>query len=334
MPKSHLNVWSRLLFLLLFLAAADPVAANHLTAEDLQGPVRSVIEERLLLLPDGQTASAEILQQTTYDREGYITQIIWYDKQEVYREKNFRYDTAHRLTATGTHRDKHKFQADIVYHYDPLGRLERISYIAPDNFVYMTKVNRYDPAGRLSVQLRLDAEDRLQGSDVFSYQSDGKLSATQHYDSHHTLITREIYEYGQADSNTRESVYADGPLPLKTIWYDEAGRKTAEINYTGDGSIHRKFVCEYSPSGKKIKQIHYRGDGTKFAETLYNELGLPKTYLNYHADGTAECSEEYSYHYDQRGNWIEKTIATCPDEPAQQPAHPLERLRRTIRYYE
>lgn len=325
-----------LLLLLLPITAVLAAPADQANAERLLGPVQSVFEERVLFSPNGQVTSTEAISKTEYNPAGSVTHIIWYKNQEVYREKINLYDSASRLKSTGTYRTNGTFQADTVYSYDAAGSLNQIEFLNPDGSIFITKIHHYNDKGLLTEQLRLDSNKNLLGRDAFSYSKSGKQLATLHYGSDNTLISKETYEYDKAGNINQECVYegSDGKPPLKIIQYDGTGRRIAESNYTPTGVKTREFLCEYSPEGKKIKQIHYRGNGTKYAETRYNDHGLPETYLKYLADGSSECSEEYQYQYDHIGNWIEQSITTCKDENPQQPVRPLELIRRTITYYE
>ncbi|MEG6585445.1 hypothetical protein [Dendrosporobacter sp. 1207_IL3150] len=327
-----------ILFLLLFLPITAVLAApaDQTNAERLLGPVQSVFEERLLFSPDGQVTSTEAVSKTEYNPAGSITRIIWYKNHEVYREKVNLYDSASRLKATGTYRTNDIFQTDTIYHYDAAGNLSKIDFLNPDGSIFITKSHHYNDKGFLTEQLRLDSSKNLLGRDNFSYSKNGKLTATHHYGSDNILISRETYEYDKSGNIQQECVFdgTSGQPPLKIIQYDDTGRKIAESNYTSAGVKTREFLCEYSPEGNKIKQIHYRGNGTKYAETRYNDHGLPETYLKYLADGSSECSEEYQYKYDHAGNWIEQSITTCKDENPQLPVRPLGLVRRTITYYE
>jgi hypothetical protein len=328
------NIFLLLLFLPFTAVLAAPADPNN--ADRLLGPVKSVFEERVLYSPDGQVTSTEAISKAEYNQAGSVTRIIWYKNHEVYREKINFYDSASRLKSTGTLRTNGTFQADTVYSYDTAGSLSQIEFLNPDGSIFITKVHHYNDNGLLTEQLRLDSNNNVLGHDEFSYSKNGKMLATLHYGSDNTLIAKETYEYDKAGNINQECVYegSDGKPPLKIIQYDGTGRRIAESNYTPSGVKTREFLCEYGPEGNKIKQIHYRGNGIKYAETRYNDHGLPETYLKYLADGSSECSEEYQYQYDHAGNWIEQRITTCKDENPQQPARPLELIRRTITYYE
>ncbi|GBG58486.1 hypothetical protein SPFL3102_03190 [Sporomusaceae bacterium FL31] len=331
-----LGVTIFLLLLILPITAVLAAPADQNNAEKLLGPVQSVFEERVLFAPDGQVTSTEAISKTEYSPAGSITHIIWYKNHEVYREKINLYNSASRLTSTGTYLTNGTFQADTIYSYNDAGSLDQIKFLNPDGSIFITKLHHYNAKGLLTEQLRLDSDKNLLGRDDFSYSKNGKLTAILHYGSDNTLISKETYEYDKTGNINQECVYegSEGKPPLKIIQYDDTGRRIAESNYTPSGVKTREFLCEYSPEGNKIKQIHYRGNGTKYAETHYNDHGLPKIYLKYLADGSSECSEEYQYQYDHAGNWIEQSITTCKDENPQQPVRPLELIRRTITYYE
>lgn len=337
MSIRYRNIWSTIMLIVLLMPSTSVLAAQaeQPIIEGFLGTVQSVFEKKITMSPDGQINTTEAISKTQYNESGFITKITWYKNQVIYREKGNLYDAAHRLIGTGSYQRNGVFLQDSVYDYDTLGNLWQIRFLKPDGSTFLKKVFYYDPKGLVTEQLRFDSSATLQGRDSFNYTINGKLSATYHYDANGTLISKETYEYDKAGNINQEYVYKGETenSPLKTILYDTAGRKISETNYTPSGDKTREFLCEYNAAGNKIKQIHYRGDGTKYAETRYNENGLPKTYLNYKVDGSEECSEEYQYEYDSVGNWIKKTVTTCLSESNSQHVQPLEIIQRSIHYY-
>jgi hypothetical protein len=337
MSIRYCKLWFTTILVVLFLSSTSVLAAQaeQPSTEGLLGSVQSVLEERLTISPDEQIHSVEAISKTQYDEAGFITHIIWYKNQMIYREKSNLYDAAHRFIGTASYQQDGSFLQDSAYDYDKLGLLRQVRFLKPDGSNFLKKVFHYTPKGLVSQQLRFDSSDTLQGQDTFDYTTKGKLSATYHYDAKGALISKETYEYDKSGNINQECVYegATNKSPLKTILYDTEGRKVSETNYAPSGVKTREFLCEYNAVGNKIKQIHYRGDGTKYAETRYNERGLPKTYLNYTADGLEECNEEYQYEYDAVGNWIKQTVTTCPNENNPEHVRPLEIIQRTIHYY-
>ncbi|MBC8016508.1 MAG: hypothetical protein H7X79_12295 [Sporomusaceae bacterium] len=337
MSIRYSNICSTIMLIILLMSSNSVLAAQteQPIVEGFLGTVQSVFEERITLSPEGKVNAIEAISKTQYNESGFITKIAWYKNQEVYREKGNLYDAAHRLIGTGSYRNNGGFKQDSVYDYDTLGNLWQIRFLKPDGSTFLKKVFHYNLNGLVTEQYRFDSSDALLGQDIFDYTINGKLSATYHYDAKGTLISKEVYEYDNAGNLSQECIYegTNEGTPLKTITYGTAGKKISETNYAPNGAKTREFLCEYNTAGKKVKQIHYRGDGTKYAETRYNEGGLPKTYLIYNIDGSEECSEEYQYEYDAVGNWVKKTVTTCSNESNPEHVRPLKMTQRTIQYY-
>jgi len=331
------RIWLNVIFMLLFLSSNFVLAnqAGQLDVDGLAGPVQSVFEERLILSPEGEVNTCEAISETDFTMAGFASRITWYKNHQIYREKTNLYDLKNRLTATGNYQADGAFLPQSTYEYDALDHLRQMLILKPDGSIFIKRVLRYTPAGVLAEQLSFDSADNFEGRYRFSYNANGKQIASRCYDSNDTLISKAIYEYDTAGNLSQESIYggATDKFPLKTIRYNAMGRKIAETNYTPGGIKIHEFLCEYNCAGNKMKQIHYRGDGTKYAETVYNERGLPTNYLNYKADGSEGYSEAYRYQYDTLGNWTEKTIAVCNGECKTQIAGPREVIRRTIHYY-
>lgn len=198
------------------------------------------------------------------------------------------------------------------YHYDALGRLERVVARSETGTERVCESYQYDLAGQKMVTLYPDPVLRGNtnvGVDIeVAFQISVEASSILTiFDERDRPVTRVFY-----DPNGR----VDRRILMR---YDAAGRLVEEGEREADGNIREdlRHLYRYDAAGRLIeKTMHLYAFGTHRKTLAYNEQGdiveerRQRTAGIIDEDGDQDWKTQYRYQYDDRGNWIERVAET------------------------
>lgn len=152
-----------------------------------------------------------------------------------------------------------------------------------------------------------DAEETIVLPPASYDKEDGKLYREVYYNSNGLKFSSIIYEYdgyGRIASEI-ELGENDAPVSKSTFEYNDAGQKTAMLNYTAEGPEEYSFAYrvdyEYDENGNLVREQRTEND-VIVAITVYeyNENGILIKKDQYEGEDFMICS--YEYELDENGN--------------------------------
>jgi hypothetical protein len=196
------------------------------------------------------------------------------------------------------------------YHYDALGRLERVVERSPAGAERVSESYAYDQAGRKTATVYPDPalRERVHHATAAEFEFSFEASSIMTiFDERGRPVKRVFYD---------PNGMVDRRIAMR---YDAAGRLVEEGEREADGGIRadRRHVNRHDAEGRVIETAtdHYsRGaDRVTFA---YNEHGDVAEERHDQTAGPAGLDRDqhwtvsYRYRYDDRGNWVERMAET------------------------
>ncbi|HEV2400411.1 MAG TPA: hypothetical protein VGS27_25965 [Candidatus Sulfotelmatobacter sp.] len=337
----------------------------------LRGSVREITDSQTMSLPNGEqvltttsrySPDGRLLVERTAnpDGSGWATTYSYYPDGRLLKtvsgnaasssksETTFLYDDARRLIAV-----KVGDKVQLCYQYDDAGRRTTTEiYDAkplPENTAYAPHWEGTElgfapsPGGKVTTE----------------YNEQGVATGARFYDSQGNLVGHIVRKFDDEGRVSGEEQAADAPqaiLPdkirsqlnaeqIKSVGALVAGAQNSSITYSYDAQGR---VTERHRSGgmfgEQVIQTKYNDHGDKESEretTVMNPDSGPWRLTDAGAfipEGSQKPPEppmtsetQYSYQYDQNGNWTEQTIAgrSQPDEAFR----PGTVIRRKLVYY-
>ena len=162
------------------------------------------------------------------------------------------------------------------------------------------------------------------------YNDNGNRIEDNKYDKDGELTNKWKGKY-DVNENLIEGKYYDEDGELSFKWkfkYDDNGNLIESNGYDKDGELTSKYKSKYDVNGNLIESIRYDEDGElriklKFK---YDDNGNQIEEKNYDEDGELENKYIYEYKFDDKENWIQKTI--FKDDK------PTFIIEREIKYYD
>jgi YD repeat-containing protein len=198
------------------------------------------------------------------------------------------------------------------FHYDALGRLERVTARPETGTERVCESYQYDLAGQKTVTVypdpvlrgRTDVGVDIEAAFEISIEASSILTIFDErdrpvkrvfYDPNGTVDRRILMRYDAAGRLVEEGEReADGNIreDLRNSYrYDAAGRLTEKTIYRYAFGTHRKTFA-YNDQGDLVEERHHR-------TADIDDQGCDQ-----------DWTTEYRYQYDDRGNWIEKVAET------------------------
>jgi YD repeat-containing protein len=293
----------------------------------LRGPVRICDIEQDYVQPDHHwvlrtstefSPAGNLLEQRHWNPDGSEWSLIC------------RYDDRGRISQKEHHRSDAK--QVFSYHYDALGRLERVTTRSETGAERVCESYQYDVAGRKTATVYPDPA--LRGKAGVSISSDLVFEISHEASSIVTI-------FNERDRPVRRVFYdPNGMVDRRIVMrYDTAGRLIEEGEREADGSVREdlRHVYRYDAEGRIVeKTMCLYAFGTHRKTLVYNEQGdiveegHQRTAGIVDHDGDRGWTTRYRYRYDDRGNWIERAAETVL--PTGNPrVSPIE--RRRLSYY-
>lgn len=215
----------------------------------------------------------------------------------------------------------------VTEHFGEVEKAGRVDYWRGDI------ISIFDEQGFKIQSDRFDKAGQLQQRVFYKYNPAGNRTSRDTYNSAGRISIRHTYVYNEKGHSVAVNGYdpAKGLVESYTYKTDERGRvieetcvKTTQptcnnykLTYDRDGKILSNCVegktdnsCEkytYDKQGR-ITQIELLKDGKLDKKTIitYDAQGNEHSIKNFNAENVFQDEREYSYKYDDKGNWIQR----------------------------
>ena len=281
---------------------------NDLSSLNLKGDVRLLTETMNIT--------------NSIDEKAVNKQIHLFDKKgKLIEEDYYRKDTL--------------LSSKIVYKYDGYGNLVEKRIMDDAGNTDSKTIYKYDENNRLYQKLDLNHLSMLVYRETYKY------------DRNHYEVERFIYRPSQSEWNIIMTSDDNGNLKkesfntiiggsvIKIVYTnDKKGNKLEEKYFKNNGSIGTRYTHKYDKNGNLTETVIYSPDDKIISSTLFrydNKLKQVETYygvsetnpepdqiqnFDEHGNlteeiiknGLATSRKKCEYLYDERGNWIKKTI--------------------------
>lgn len=195
---------------------------------------------------------------------------------------------------------------------------------------------------------------------IYSYDSNGNLTEESRYNGDGTLTEKFIYTYDENGNRKDWTGYdADGKQYFKFLYsYDNNGKLTEEswINSNGQ-KVDYKDLYIYDANGKLKLSGHSSLDGSAFLpqfgytydvhgyriERLYNwnngrflckDIYIYDNNYNLIEEQYSALQQRILYSYDDKGNWIRKSVLEYSFKFGKQVEEPKKVVYRKIEYFQ
>lgn len=190
----------------------------------------------------------------------------------------------------------------------------------------ITEIYSYNTYGKLIEIADQNSDGSIGSKFIIDYNDAGKPQTTYEYDDDGVMYGKTIYEYDERGFPLSESTYRDNEIAYRVIYEcDNSGHidKTT-MYYNRNGSEKDVQTYRYDDKGRiievdddgRIYKYQYDECGNLTRRDMsygryistYNDHGdITKTIL-YNIDGSVDCTSEYRYEYDNKGNYIKKIL--------------------------
>lgn len=228
------------------------------------------------------------------------------------------------------------FQLHTRYQRDDRGNLKTVSAYNQAGDSLWRHEYRYQNT-TLQQEVVFAASGELDYTDLYSYDSDGNLLERARYGPGGVPRWWTQYEHDTAQNRMLwTTYYSDGRILRQgEEQYDEDGRLALEVHRDEVKETYQEVRYAYDTQGRPISERTSDSDGSLLSvrRIRYDELGNIAEETESRFDGTLTRRVLYQYRYDERGNWIERTISERK-KPQFGPVLTTERAhRRVIVYY-
>jgi hypothetical protein len=126
------------------------------------------------------------------------------------------------------------------------------------------------------------------------------------------LVFRQWKRYDDDGNETEFNHYdKDGVLEWKQKYiYDDDGNNTEMNTYDKDGELISKYKLKDDDDGNETEFNHYDKDGEleTSEKYKYDDEGFLTESFTYDKDGNLEMMYKHKYEFDEKNNWIVKTL--------------------------
>ncbi len=197
------------------------------------------------------------------------------------------YTRGDRLTIKD--RDSLNWTNDFEAVYDNSGELVRCIFLDENNLTY--RLRELFKENNLTASLKYTRDDTLRYIDKITYNADGDISEISNFSaSPDSLLSKGKFIYSPKKDTITE------------YW----------SNYRGDP--YGKVIEIYNAEGQFIRKEAYdeKGDFAGAVEVRYNDKGKISSLTSYNKDTSIFSTDEMTYEYDTKGNWIKAIVKDSP----------------------
>ena len=203
-------------------------------------------------------------------------------------------------------------------------------------------------------QIEYNSQDILTNKTKFIYDDKGRLKEEHFYFKEPTVQFRNVYDYDDEGRKIKDARYKGEELDYTTLFTYEgnnlASRETTEgtenkpvriekFSYDANGNLAKEYMFDAFDKSETIDEYKYDSNKNMIQRTLtenkkvvfettneYDTKGNLSKTITVDAENTPIQQLSYTYEYDDKGNWIKKTVYKN-DEP-------FVIVERNITYFE
>jgi len=301
------------------LACADETPKTGREQQNLVGPVRSILIERVSFSRqnDAWVAGRRLPNYAArYTANGHQTETLMYGDDGCLVEKR-----------TSLCNEKGK-------------EIEQASY-KPDGSLAYKFVTHYDAQGRVTQEDLYGIDGKMHGKEIYTYNAEGHLTERVSYSVNPTFYNGKIVIKSDAAGRWIEAADYDfdgAPGMKQTRSYDAQGRVIDETDYLSPRDIEVKMIHRYNAKGQEVEELSYphgaflgsrsrytydkMGNRIRHETWLYDikgaltgkwvgvwdSKGNQTDSLSYGPDGSVKRHEISAYQFDAIGNWTKQTV--------------------------
>ena len=178
---------------------------------------------------------------------------------------------------------------------------------------YSKKRKEYNALGQLSKVQEYDSEEVFDKDKFFEYKYDknGEVNSLS-YASSPTIYRTEVAKKGNLISYTKYELKEDKTEEKKYVRIEDLNGKVLEEDSFIRNELYSKTVNSYNNKGllSKTSYLEYwngrtSGNGKEFEYNLNNDI---TKITNLDSNNNVLDTEEVTYEYDKKGNWIKKNL--------------------------
>ena len=209
-----------------------------------------------------------------------------------------------------------------------------INKIQPEKESRRRAVITYDDTGR-RIEDRIYQDDGgVTSRKVYSYDAHSRLVEKVEYRSENVVMTKWVYAYDDRGNEKEAKYYVKGRLIARYLYeYDEHGNKVKVVAFRGDGSEEHTAIHKYDEKNHSTESVVYEPGGAVDGKNTYryNNRGYLTEEVISSADGSIIDKRVYSFEFDQKGNWVKRTVSTWAGSSGK--LGPTQITERAISYY-
>lgn len=232
---------------------------------------------------------------------------------------------------------KEEWKYTIDYSFNEDGNIiERNSYYAPKNSIRDKTKYLYNDKNQIFEENKYDSSGNLESTYKYNYDEIGNKTEKISI-QHNKIVSTEKYIYdNKGKLQEMQYVLLDGSITLSEKYkYDINGLLIEKIEYCYgcgyDESEVSSVINRYNNKGQLIEICNANSNSTS-VKRIYDNNGEKIKQINYYDDGTPNGDEfTTKIKYDEKGNWIHKTIIGTVNLFNETPSIRIE--EREIEYY-
>jgi YD repeat-containing protein len=248
---------SLLAILLLAICQARAQEKRHREQWQLQGPVRSMRVEKILLTDNGkQEKSVELLDEASFDERGNLVFVGFIHPIPSGRYSarlTNTYDAKGTLIKTAVHNADGSVNRDETYSYDGRGRKIETVWQWAGGKVFHQTTYTYNSRGLLTEEAsRFSHRNWALSRTNYSYDEKGRRTELTYSSENPSGNSRTIYEYDDSTNRDTTTIYdAEGKLFTQWIYrHDDRGRDVEVYLYGQDAALKRHSTMAYESDSR------------------------------------------------------------------------------------
>lgn len=262
---------------------------NDLEKSSLKGTVASLKETKYSVRFEKGKAVKDTVTESPksyrYNKSGYITEEVYYELNDSINEKwSFVFDVNNKQLEGNRYMSDGYLVWNYTCTYDAAGNCTEISKNEDGSLVEISRF-KYDSKGNCT---------------SISSESEGVWSDTSRYDANNNEI-----EHFTINPEGEKVMH-------RTHKYDSNNNMIESVEYDNLGVVSFKQTFAYDKNNRETESKFYSsaGDVMERVGRTYDNKGNAITYTYFKDNGDQKWSITYTYNYDKRQNWTEKTDIT------------------------
>ncbi len=207
-----------------------------------------------------------------FDKDGNLLLEISYSTEGGINEKNeFQYDRSGKLAKSLIYGDDDEPLESKVIYRDEKQKILKEEIIYLDGSIDIVEYRYQDES--LKEKIQKTDEDEIELREVFDYQGDD-LKHYERYDEDGRLVYRldNTFEENKI-SQTEIFSTENGESTKQLVYFNDSGRREAELRYNSQGKLVEKNTFEEDEEGRVISMTEENLSGKNTTTMSYNNEG-------------------------------------------------------------